>query len=73
MRQLVNGTPCLLDSLTITNVADREAMEIAYQLGYSDDIVTFESTSLAVNVVVGGTKEHPVLWHEVSPFHYQTL
>jgi len=73
VRQLVNGTPCLLDSLTITNVADREAMEIGYQLGYSDDIVTFESTPLAVNVVVGGTKEHPVLWHEVSAFHNQTL
>ena len=65
VRQLVNGAPCLLDSLTITNEDDREAIEIAYQVGYSEDFVTLKCTPLAVNVVVGGTKEHPVLWHEV--------
>ncbi len=66
VRHLVNGTPCLLDSITVTNERDREAMEHAYQVGYSEDIVTFECMPLAVNVVVGGTKENPVLWHEVS-------
>jgi hypothetical protein len=55
----------LLDSLTVTNEDDRDAMVIAYQVGYSEDFVTFKCTPLAVNVVVGGTKEHPVLWHEV--------
>jgi hypothetical protein len=43
-------------------------MEIAYQVGYSEDFVTFECMPLAVNVVVGGTKENPALWHEVSVF-----
>jgi hypothetical protein len=44
VRKLVNGTPGLLDSLTITNDIDRDAIEVAYQVGYSDDIVTLEST-----------------------------
>jgi hypothetical protein len=66
VRHLVNGTPCLLDSITVTNEVDREAMENAYQVGYSEDIVTFECMPLAVNVGFGGTKENPVLWHEVS-------
>ena len=71
VRKLVNGTPALLDSLTVANDADRDAIEVAYQVGYSDDFVTLESTPIAVNVAVGGTKENPVLWHEVS-FYFLT-
>jgi hypothetical protein len=66
VRHLVNGTPCVLDSITVTNDVDRDAMPNAYQVGYSEDIVTFESMPLAVNVVVGGKKDNPVLWDEVS-------
>jgi hypothetical protein len=66
VRHLVNGTPCVLDSITVTNDVDLDAMHNAYQVGYSEDIVTFESMPLAVNVVVGGKKDNPVLWHEVS-------
>ena len=72
VRKLVNGSPGLLDSLTVANDADRDAIEVAYQVGYSDDIVTLESTPIAVNVAVGGTKENPVLWHEVS-FYFLTV
>ncbi len=64
VRKLVNGTPALLDSLTITNESDRETMRIAYQIGYSDNFVTLQSTP-----IVGGSKDDPVLWHEVSLFH----
>ena len=72
VRKLVNGSPGLLDSLTVANDADRDAIEVAYQVGYSDDIVTLERTPIAVNVTVGGTKENPVLWHEVS-FYFLTV
>ncbi len=65
VRQLVNGTPCLLDSITVTNDIDRDAIANAYQVGYSENFVTLQCMSIAVNVIVGGTKEHPVLWHEV--------
>jgi len=68
VRKLVNGTPALLDSLTVTNESDHEAIQIAYQLGYSGDFVTLQSKPIAVNVVVGGSKENPVLWHEVLRF-----
>jgi hypothetical protein len=66
VRQLVNGTPCLLDSITVTNEIDRDTIANAYQVGYSEDFVTLECMPTAVNVIVGGTKEHPVLWHEVQ-------
>jgi hypothetical protein len=38
-------------------------------------MVTLEATPLAVNVVVGSTKAHPMLWHQVPlqephPYHY---
>jgi hypothetical protein len=68
VRNLVNGTPALLDSLTVTNESDHDSIQRAYQLGYNDDFVTLRSRPIAVNVVVGGTNENPVLWHEVLRF-----
>ncbi len=65
VRMLVNGTPGLLDSLTLSNTEDIDLLERAYNVGYTDDMVTLEKTPLAVNVVVGGTDNSPKLWHEV--------
>jgi hypothetical protein len=67
VRMLVNGSPGLLDSLTITNPADLVLIERAYNAGYNNGVAcTLEETSLAVNVVVGGTENKPMLWHQVS-------
>jgi hypothetical protein len=67
VRMLVNGTAGLLDSLNITNAGDRDRVERAYNTGYSEDMVTLDEPPLAVNVVVGGTEETPMMWHQVSP------
>ena len=67
VRMLVNGTAGLLDSLNITNAGDRNRVETAYNTGYSEDMVTLDEPPLAVNVVVGGTEETPMMWHQVSP------
>ena len=66
VRMLVNGTAGLLDSLTITNAGDRDRVERAYNTGYSEVMVTLDDPPLAVNVVVGGTEETPMMWHQVS-------
>jgi hypothetical protein len=66
VRMLVNGSPGLLDSLTITNPADFALVERAYNTGYNNGAaVTLEETPIAVNVVVGGTERYPMLWHQV--------
>ncbi len=65
VRMLVNGTPGLLDSLTLSNTEDIDLLARAYNIGYTDDMVTLDKTPLAVNVVVGGTGNSPKLWHEV--------
>jgi hypothetical protein len=67
VRMLVNGTAGLLDSLTITNAGDLDRVERAYNMGYSDVLIKLDEPPLAVNVVVGGTEETPMLWHQVSP------
>ena len=67
VRMLVNGTAGLLDSLTITNAGDLDRVERAYNMGYSDVLIQLDEPPLAVNVVVGGTEETPMLWHQVSP------
>ena len=65
VRKLVNGSPVLLDSLQVKVAADREALADAYAGGYDTSMVTLSEPPEAVNVVVGGTKEAPRLWHEV--------
>jgi uncharacterized protein YbaR (Trm112 family) len=66
VRMLVNGSPGLLDSLTITNPADLALVVRAYNTGYNNGAaVTLEETPIAVNVVVGGTERYPMLWHQV--------
>jgi hypothetical protein len=40
-------------------------MKDAYNTGFDSNMVTLESTPLAVNVVIGGTAAMSVLWHEV--------
>ena len=67
VRMLVNGTGGLLDSLNITNARDQDRVVIAYDTGYSEAMVTLDEPPLAVNVVVGGTEETPMMWHQVSP------
>ena len=67
VRMLVNGSPGLLDSLNITNPADLALIVRAYNAGYNNGAAfTLEETPLAVNVVVGGTENKPMLWHQVS-------
>jgi hypothetical protein len=66
VRMLVNGSPGLLDSLTITNPADLALIERAYNAGYNNGVTcTLDETPLAVNGVVGGTANKPMLWHQV--------
>ncbi len=65
VRKLVNGLPGLLDSLNVVNDADLKRIKDAYNTGFDSNMVTLESTPLAVNVVIGGTAAMPVLWHEV--------
>ncbi len=66
VRMLVNDTPGLMDSLTLSNTEDIDQLARAHNVGYTDDMVTLEETPLAVNVVVGGTDNSPKLWHEVQ-------
>ena len=66
VRMLVNGTAGLLDSLTITNAVDLDRVQRAYNTAYSDVMVTLAEPPLAVNVVVGGTEDTPMLWHQVE-------
>jgi hypothetical protein len=69
VRMLVNGTAGLLDSLTIANEGDLALVERAYNTAYSDVMVTLAEPPVAVNVVVGGTDDTPMLWHQVQrPF-----
>ncbi len=66
VRMLVNGSPGLLDSLTITNPVDLALIVRAYNTGYNNGVtITLEETPIAVNVVVGGTERNPMLWHQV--------
>jgi hypothetical protein len=65
VRKLVNGSPGLLDSLNVINAADLQRIENGYNTGFDKNMVTLESMPLAVNVVVGGTEDAPILWHEV--------
>jgi hypothetical protein len=66
VRMLVNGSPGLLDSINTTNAADAALIEDGYNTGYSENMITLNTTPLAINVVVGGTEETPMMWHEVS-------
>lgn len=71
VRKLVNGSPGLLDSLNVTNAADRRRICDAYAAGFQQDadgaavMVTLDKAPQSVNVVVGGTDASPRLWHEV--------
>ena len=63
VRKLVNGSPALLDSLVVTNDADRRLLGEKFGGGFST--IDLAEPPHAVNVVVGGTEEAPCLWHEV--------
>ena len=68
VRKLVNGSQGLLDSLTITNDDDLARVTSAYAVGHDEHMTSLNNAPLAVNIVFGGTKDNPVLWHEV-PLH----
>lgn len=68
VRKLVNGSQGLLDSLTITDDNDLARVSSAYAVGYDVYMTSLNNAPLAVNIVFGGTKDNPVLWHEV-PLH----
>lgn len=70
VRMLVNGSPGLLDSLSITNEADLIKVNQAYTRGYNANMTTLDLAPVAVNLVCGATKHNPKLWHEV---HVHTL
>lgn len=63
VRKLVNGSPGLLDSVVAANEADQSLIRTSYQAGYAT--VILEAPPRAVNIIVGGSKEAPRLWHEV--------
>lgn len=72
VRKLVNGSPGLLDSLTLGNDADAQRVADAYTEGFCIDnegnpVMTEIEPPASVNVVVGGAKDGPGrrLWHEV--------
>jgi hypothetical protein len=62
---LVNGSPGLLDSLTITDGDDLTSLRMAYEVGYNENMTSLLFPPLAVNIVCGGTDELPMMWHEV--------
>ena len=68
VRKLVNGSQGLLNSLTITDDNDLARLSSAYAMGYDVYMTSLNNAPLAVNIVFGGTKDNPVLWHEV-PLH----
>ena len=63
VRKLVNGTPGLLDSLVVNNDKDKHLLRSKFAGGH--DVLTLEEPPYAVNIIVGGTKTAPRLWHEV--------
>ena len=65
VRMLVNGSPGLLDSLTIKDDDDLIQIRIAYVEGYNESMTSLLFPPLAVNIVCGGTDDLPMLWHEV--------
>ena len=65
VRMLVNGSPGLLDSLTITDGDDLTSLRMAYEGGYNENMTSLLFPPLAVNIVCGGTDDLPMLWHEV--------
>ena len=65
VRMLVNGSPGLLDSLTITDGDDLTSLRMAYEVGYNENMTSLLFPPLAVNIVCGGTDDLPMLWHEV--------
>ena len=73
VRMLVNGSPGLLDSLTITNSKDLERMTDAYTAGYDVNMITLDVPPDSVNIICGATKDNPVLWHEVIFYNYNHI
>ena len=71
-RKLVNGTPCLLDSLDAASDADRQRLAAAYAKGFEHtqggEVVYCELAEMpaAVNVIAGGTAAAPRYWHEMQ-------
>ena len=78
VRMLVNGSPGLLESLTIKDDDDLIRIRMAYEEGYNESMTSLLFPPLAVNIVCGGTDDLPMLWHEVinvtnnSPKQYHT-
>ena len=66
VRKLVNGSAVLLHSLQVKSEDDRRLLAAAYGAANCEAMVTLSEPPVAVNVVVGGTKEAPRLWHEVE-------
>jgi hypothetical protein len=65
VRMLVNGSPGLMESLSITNDNDLVRVGHAYTEGYDENMTTLDLAPVAVNIVCGATVNKPVLWHEV--------
>ncbi len=66
VRMLVNGSQGLVDSLTITDDNDLARVTSAYAVGYDARMTSLNNAPLAVNIIFGGTKDNPALWHEVA-------